>query len=599
MRYCLKSGRFVVIIAAALVLQDVAVAQNDGDRFLDRFTYNDEDIARSDGFFDYAPQNWKDIICDEESRLEECLGYTDKWLTGRGWKIQSNYCIWCPDGEGLCDRHHSSPIDLKRETGYEPGTNEFANECIGELKTGWRPPYSVIGQPASNSNASYLFVPLPDIHWMKYEDSTCSMQDLIDADAFTIERHGLRISQPITVFDDFANDNDGLVDGVRLDCRKDGIGSRFGRIDFSKGFSQWWHLSHIDIHLPSEHTQDGRRYDAEIQMKHFYSVTAEEAGVANEMGTVAVFMNAYDDAPPYRFLDKLICQWRRKEFEVREECGLPPVNSTYPGCFPLKRNLRQKCSETDNSNSNPVPNKHPHVRTAEDVILYNYQHSDNPSHKNLKILMDAANFGPAEEKDWDSWIAEQSKQMQDEDALYHKLKQMQYGGNHTDQLHEHFRRLYQGDELEWFNYWPMIGVRTEYYFRYSGTQTIPPCYGTKLDNTRAQTNNWRVMKDPIRIHPRQLQELQRLIGERIAPLGSEVNECMTDTAAKVTRDETTDAIIDVYAARPLQEWDPTAHFETFCECKDWESKWPEDRRWCVLLQDINERFYDKPYNFGW
>jgi hypothetical protein len=105
------------------------------------------------------------------------------------------------------------------------------------------------------------------------------------------------------------------------------------------------------------------------------------------------------------------------------------------------------------------------------------------------------------------------------------------------------------------------------------------------------------MKDPIRIHPRQLQELKRLIGERIAPKGSQVNECKPDTAAKVKRDSETGEIVDVEAARPLQEFNSN-HFETFCECKDWESKWPEDRHWC-LVEDVNERFYEKPYNFGW
>jgi hypothetical protein len=34
----------------------------------------------------------------------------------------------------------------------------------------------------------------------------------------------------------------------------------------------------LDIHTPSEHTQDGVRYDAEIQLQHFYSVTAAQAG---------------------------------------------------------------------------------------------------------------------------------------------------------------------------------------------------------------------------------------------------------------------------------------------------------------------------------
>ena len=104
---------------------------------------------------------------------------------------------------------------------------------------------------------------------MKYEDSVCSLEQLIDADAFSIERHSLRISQPVAIYDDINQDIDGVPDGVRLQCREEGIGSRFGRIDFSKGFSQWWYLSHTDVKTPSEHTQDGKRYDAEIQLHHF------------------------------------------------------------------------------------------------------------------------------------------------------------------------------------------------------------------------------------------------------------------------------------------------------------------------------------------
>jgi len=56
-----------------------------------------------------------------------------------------------------------------------------------------------------------------------------------------------------------------------------------GQIDFSKGFSQWWHLSHTDVHVPSEHTQEGRRYDGEIHLYHWYSVNADVAGTHNEV----------------------------------------------------------------------------------------------------------------------------------------------------------------------------------------------------------------------------------------------------------------------------------------------------------------------------
>jgi hypothetical protein len=104
------------------------------------------------------------------------------------------------------------------------------------------------------------------------------------------------------------------------------------------------------------------------------------------------------------------------------------------------------------------------------------------------------------------------------------------------------------------------------------------------------------MKDPIRIHRRQLQELQRLLADRIAPKGSAVNECRPDTAAKVTRDASNPRkIVEVDAVRPIM-YTSYPHFETFCECKDWPSKWPEDRKWCEI-QDINERFYERPYNF--
>eukprot|EP00536_Pseudo-nitzschia_multiseries_P002986 jgi/Psemu1/236253/estExt_Genewise1.C_420092 len=526
---------------------------------------------------DYGPRDWEDIECDEQFSLKSCLAYPDKWETGRAWGIQKNYCRWCPeDDPELCEyRHHQSPIDLKRAVGFEPWTHELANECI-------------------------------DIHWMKYEDSFCSMDELIAADAFTIERHALRISQPISVYDDFSEDIDGLPDGVRLQCRKEGYGSRFGRIDFSKGFSHWWHLSHTDIHTPSEHTQDGVRYDAEIQLHHFYSVTAEEAGTNNEVATVSIFAEAYDDVAPYPFLDKIICRWRRKEYEVRKECGLEPIESTYPGCFPLKRerererqrerNLRRN-EEHQNTRSQPFADG-TNFRTVHDVILYNDRHKNDPNHTNVRLHMEESNWGPAEEKDWDAWIEDQSKKMKHDEDLYHAMRETHHGGIHTEDLHHEFRGLFQYDELDWFNYWPMLGVRTEYYFRYSGSQTVPPCYGNFQQESRAGTNHWRVMKDPLRIHTRQLLELRRLTAERIAPPGSPVDACLPDTAATVTRSEADPrTIVGVDNARPLQSW-VKPHFKTFCECKDWPSKWPEDQKWCEI-EDIEERFYDKPYNFGW
>jgi hypothetical protein len=110
----------------------------------------------------------------------------------------------------------------------------------------------------------------------------------------------------------------------------------------------------------------------------------------------------------------------------------------------------------------------------------------------------------------------------------------------------------------------------------------PPCF---------ETVHYRVMKDPIRIHPVQLAELERLLAWRIAPKGSTNNECQLDTAGR-DRPGSNGNAVDLN--RPLQEYS-NIHRKVFCECKDWNSKWKEDQDWCKLNRDT--RFYERPYNY--
>jgi len=80
-------------------------------------------------------------------------------------------------------------------------------------------------------------------------------------------------------------------------------------------------------------------------------------------------------------------------------------------------------------------------------------------------------------------------------------------------------------------YWPyewLLKVGTEYYFRYEGTQMVPPCW---------EVVHWRVMKDPIKVHKRQIDELSRLLAWRRSPSGS--NRCALDTAGDVSSDGNT------------------------------------------------------------
>lgn len=129
-----------------LWLAGFANAQNREGVYLDRFTYNDQDIAiehdlNNDGIndhtsFDYAPDHWGEITCNEGSALDECVGYTDKWETGRAWGVTKNYCKSCPaNGNHNCGRHHQSPVNLQRVVGMDfdpdsPDYSALANECI-------------------------------------------------------------------------------------------------------------------------------------------------------------------------------------------------------------------------------------------------------------------------------------------------------------------------------------------------------------------------------------------------------------------------------------------------------------------------------------
>lgn len=150
---------------------------------------------------------------------------------------------WCPaEDDGACGNHHQSPINLERNRAIE--NHPMYNECI-------------------------------DIHWMAYHDSSCDFETLKQTKSFSVERHALKIVQPL--------EPTGTPDEYQLACTTPSGARNWGRIDFSRGFSHWWHLSHTDFHVPSEHTQEGKQYSGEIQMYHWYSVNSTVAGIHNEV----------------------------------------------------------------------------------------------------------------------------------------------------------------------------------------------------------------------------------------------------------------------------------------------------------------------------
>ena len=212
-----------ILLASSCLIVVLVNAQNPN---LDRFNYD-----RTRGT-DYGPVDWNQVSC---TNLDTCLGWPEGFEAAPGWSLQRNYCRHCPPGR--CGAHHQSPIDLRRHVSTT--SHPDFNECL-------------------------------DGHWMAYQDSGCTFENLLSQRQFTIERYGLKIGQPIRQVG---------TNRHELNCKA----KRFGRVDFPRGFSSWFFLSHIDVHLPSEHTQEGRRYDGELQMYHFFSRPFEETGIDNEV----------------------------------------------------------------------------------------------------------------------------------------------------------------------------------------------------------------------------------------------------------------------------------------------------------------------------
>ena len=168
----------------------------------DQFTYKINSLTSPNN--QYAPNQWRQVRC---GNLETCVGWPEKFLAAPDWTLDSNDCQWCPASapNGCGGTHHQSPINLERNRAIN--ASQYHNQCI-------------------------------DVHRMTFYDSSCTFNELKRLNAFTIERYALSIKQPI----------EKTTRGYRNACSNNGK-HYFGRLDYSKGFSDWWWLSNTDIHV--------------------------------------------------------------------------------------------------------------------------------------------------------------------------------------------------------------------------------------------------------------------------------------------------------------------------------------------------------------
>lgn len=398
---------------------------------------------------------------------------------------------------------------------------------------------------------------LPSIFGILYSLENCLVTVTL------VERHALRIAQPV----------EKVGDEYQLNCLTEGRGRIFSRLDMSGGFSQWWWLNGIEIKLPSEHTQNGKRYAAEAHLGHVYSANRNDGtnnGADNELATIGIFFDARDDIEPYPFLDKLICQWRLSQENIREACGIESAKTHYRGCTYFSREGNVTTAE-----QKELIGKARKKRNLRKMVI---DPGASKEEAKVPLKIDPGNYRDAE------WTEEEWAKFQEEYSRQHPL-------NSTNPFSNGRRHLMNYDHVTYFNHQFLLDVRTEFYYRYGGTLNIPPCYGSRKGGSNSQTNLWRFMKDPIRVHTDQIKEMNRLLRERIAPIDSLRNACQPDTAARVEDDGT------AWVARPMQELHDD-HDYYFCECEDWGSKIPEEQEWCRSgNRERDYRWYVNVYNF--
>lgn len=161
-----------------------------------------------------------------------------------------------------------------------------------------------------------------------------------------------------------------------------------------------------------------------------------------QMATVSIFLEAYDDTPDYDVLNRIICQWRQVEERTRQQCGLDSVTTEYPGCMVYTRGSSTNTSSTDaNGYRRDLLDDEPVETplTIFDLWKHNAKHHNDPDFEPKHLHVSQENR-QAPDFDWDEFIA----------SVYHQ-----------EEANKGHRHLLNYDHVgPWHNYFGMLGVKT-------------------------------------------------------------------------------------------------------------------------------------------
>lgn len=171
------------------------------------------------------------------------------------------------------------------------------------------------------------------------------------------------------------------------------------------------------------------------------------------MATLSIFLEVYQDAAPYKFLDRLICQWRKQEDEIRQLCGLESV-APYPGCWnPVREAVVIGRTAADDKNARRLL-RNTVDKSVHSVMAENQEAAFGNKTIPKQIHLSKEDFREPDRTDeeWEEWIEELSRESRQMDEA---------ASNDNVLLTEDERKLLAWETLSFHNYQFLIDCKTE------------------------------------------------------------------------------------------------------------------------------------------
>jgi len=245
-------------------------------------------------------------------------------------------------------------------------------------------------------------------------------------------------------------------------------------IDLPNGFGNKWPLQYMELHMRAEHTLDGRRYDAELQMVHLGTEPNEE-----KLAVISMMMDVTSPEDD-EMVQWMIDEWQAVADEKEKQCA--DATSVSTTRMNNQRGLRTENTSTMKVHRSLNPSQHPaHVGEEKfysaDTETLHWEHPSLVYGNDYRIDNTTGKIHPI--------ILKYDKEDDDDESKERRLQ---------DTI-----KVEKAPRNKMFPYRMFPSI---YYYRYKGSLTAPPC---------SRIVHWRILDEPRSISLRQYKQMADIL----------------------------------------------------------------------------------------